>query len=80
MGVDSDRNTESPSQPKVCQFDDPLIVDQEVLGLQVAVEDSTTVTEVNALQDLVQVALMEVVMGEEEERTWRWADGKCESK
>lgn len=57
MGVDPNRNTKSSSQAKVCQFDNSLVVDQEVLGFQVPVEDSTTVTEVNALQDLIQVAL-----------------------
>lgn len=57
MGKDPDRNTRSSSQAKVCQFDNSLVVDQEVLGFQVPVEDSTTVTEVNALQDLVKVAL-----------------------
>lgn len=57
MGVDPDRNTKGPSQAKVCQFDNSLVVDQEVLRFQVPVEDSTTVTEVNALQDLVEVAL-----------------------
>ncbi len=57
MGVDPDRNTKGPSQAKVCQFDNSLVVNQEVLGFQVPVKDSTTVTEVNALQDLVKVAL-----------------------
>lgn len=57
MGIDPNRNTKGSSQAKVCQFDNSLVVDQEVLGLQVPVEDSSTVTEVNALQYLVKVAL-----------------------
>lgn len=57
MRVDPDRNTKGSSQAKVCQFDNSLVVNQEVLGFQITVEDSTTVTEVNALQYLVKVAL-----------------------
>lgn len=57
MGVDPNRNTKRSSQAKICQFDYSLVVDQEVLGFQVPVEDSTTVTKVNALQDLIEVAL-----------------------
>lgn len=47
--VDPDRNTKGPSQAKVCKFDNTFVVNQEVLGFQVPVEDSTTVTKVNAL-------------------------------
>jgi len=57
VGVDPDGNPEGPSETKVGQFDDSFVVDEEVLGLQVPVEDSATVAEVDALQDLVQVAL-----------------------
>lgn len=57
MGVDPDGNTEGPSQAKVCQLDDSLVVNQEVLRFQVPVEDSTTMTEEDPLQDLVEVAL-----------------------
>lgn len=57
MSVDSDRNTKGPRQAKVCQFDDSFVVNQEVLWFQVSVENSAAVTEVNALQDLVQVTL-----------------------
>lgn len=57
VGVDPDRNTKGPGKAEVRQFDDPLVVDKEVLGFQVPVEDSTTVTEKNTFQDLVQVAL-----------------------
>lgn len=57
MGVDPNRNTKGTSQAEVCQFNNSLVIDQEVLGFQVPVEDSTTMTEVNAFQDLVKVAL-----------------------
>lgn len=57
MGVDPDWNTEGSCQAKVCQLNDALVVDEEVLGLEVPVQDAPTVTEVYSLQDLVQVAL-----------------------
>lgn len=57
MGVDPDRNTKSSGQAKVCQFDDALVVDQQVLWFQVPVKDTVTVAEVYSLQDLVEVAL-----------------------
>lgn len=57
MSVDSDRNAEGPRQPEIRQFDDSFVVNQEVLWLQVPVENSAAVTEVDALQDLVQVTL-----------------------
>lgn len=53
MGVDSDRDAKGPSQPKVRQLDDSFVVNQQVLGFQVPVEDSPTVAEQNALQDLI---------------------------
>lgn len=57
MGVDPYRYTKSPSQAKICQFDNSLVINKEVLRFQVTMEDTSTVTEVNALQDLVKVAL-----------------------
>lgn len=57
VGVHPHRNPEGPSQAKVRQFDDTFVVNQEVLGLQVPVEDSTAMAKVNTLQDLEQVAL-----------------------
>lgn len=69
MGVDPDRNTKGPSQAKVCQFNDSLVVDQEVLRFKVPVEDSATVTEVDALQDLVKITL-KGDEGREEQDKW----------
>lgn len=57
MGVDPDRNTKGSSQTKVCQFDNALVVNQQILWFQVTMEHSATVTEVDALQNLVKVAL-----------------------
>lgn len=57
VGVDPDRDPKGSCQAKVCQFNDTLVVDEKVLGLEVPVEDTTTVTEVYSLQDLIQVAL-----------------------
>lgn len=57
MRVDPDRNPKGSCQAKICQFNDALVVNEEVLGLEVPVKDTTTVTEVYSLQDLVQVAL-----------------------
>ena len=57
MGVDSDGDVEGPGQAKVGQFDDPFVVNQQVLRFQVPVEDSATVAEQNALEDLVEVTL-----------------------
>lgn len=57
MSVDPDRDPKGSSQAKVCQFDDALVVNEEVLGLEISVKHTTTVTEVYSLQDLVQVAL-----------------------
>lgn len=60
MGVDPDGNTKGSSQTKVCQFDNALVVDQQILWFQVTMEHSATVTEVDALQYLVKVALNSV--------------------
>lgn len=57
MGVDPDWNTKGSCQAEICQLDDALVVDEEVLGLEVPVQDAAAVTEVYSLQDLVQVAL-----------------------
>lgn len=64
MGVDPDWNTKGSCQTKIGQLDDALVVDEEVLGLEVSVQDAPTVTEVYSLQDLVQVALNGTTMDE----------------
>lgn len=57
MGIYPDWHPEGPGQPKVCQLDHSLVVNQQVLGFQVSVEDPSTVAKQDALQDLVQIAL-----------------------
>lgn len=49
MGVDPDGNPKGSCQAKICQFNDALVVDEEVLGFEVPVKDTTTVTEVYSL-------------------------------
>ena len=67
--VDADGHTESPRQAEVGQLDHALVVDEQVLWLQVAVQHPPAVAELDALQDLVQVAL-EGVVGEVCVRGW----------
>lgn len=76
MGVDPDRNPKGSCQAKICQFNDALVVDEKVLGLEVPMKDTTTVTEVYSLQNLVQVALngtkMIKVKKLYEATKWKW--------
>lgn len=53
MSIDSDRNSKSPGQSKVCQFNDSFVVDQQILWLQIPMEDPPLVTEQDGLHDLV---------------------------
>lgn len=53
MSIDSDRNSKSPGQSKVSQFNDSFVVDQQILWLQIPMEDPPLVTEQNGLHDLV---------------------------
>ena len=57
MSVDPDRDSESAGQTEVSDLDAAILVDQEVLGLHVAVQNSPLVAEQDALQELVEVAL-----------------------
>ena len=59
MCVGSDGHTKCSSQSKVSEFDDTLCTDQEVLRLEVSVQHSVWVAELNALQDLECIALKE---------------------
>jgi hypothetical protein len=42
----------APGQAKVCEFDDAVTRDEQVLRLQVAMNDAMTVKEVDATQNL----------------------------
>jgi len=57
VSVRADGHAEGPRQAEVCQFDLPLGVDEQVLGLQVSMQNPVRVTEGQALQQLEQVAL-----------------------
>ncbi len=57
MGVCSDRDTKRPGQSKVSQFDHALAADEDVLWFEVSVQHTVGVTEGDAIQHLVQVAL-----------------------
>lgn len=57
MCVHSNWHSEGTCQPKVCQLYHSFIIDQQVLGFQVTMQNSATVAEQNPLQDLIQVTL-----------------------
>lgn len=79
MGVDPDWNTKGSRQAKICQLDDALVVDEEVLGLEVPVQDAPAVTEVYSLQDLVQVALHGTKMdGKRRHQSFAWSGLPCQ--
>ena len=49
VGVDADGNSEGARKAKVGDLDGSILVDQEILGLEVAVEDAALVAEEHAL-------------------------------
>ena len=57
MRVCPDGDPKSSTQSKISQFDGPLLVDEQILGLEVTMKHSPGVTEHYALQNLVCVAL-----------------------
>ena len=57
MSVNPYRNAKCPSKTKISQLDNSILVNEQILGLQVSVEDSSLVAKQNARKDLVQVAL-----------------------
>ena len=57
MGVGSYWNPKCPSQAKVCQFYGTLLVNEQVLGLQITMDDPSRMTEYGALENLVRIAL-----------------------
>ncbi len=48
---------ESPAQSKVGQLDGSLLINEQVLWLEVAMQHTSRVAEYNALENLVRVAL-----------------------
>lgn len=57
MSVNSDGDSESPSETEVCDLDGTALVNQQVLRLQISMKNTTLMTEQNSLKDLVGVAL-----------------------
>lgn len=57
MGVGAQGHPEGPSQSKVSQLDGSQLIDEQILGLQVSVDDPMRVAEVHPLQHLEEVAL-----------------------
>jgi hypothetical protein len=44
VGVDADGDAEGPGQPEVCDLDGAVAIDEQVLRLQVAVQDTALTT------------------------------------
>lgn len=57
MGVGAQGHPEGSSQSEVGQLDGPQLVDEQVLGLQVSVDNPMRVAEAHPLQQLEEVAL-----------------------
>ena len=59
VSVCADWNAKGAGQSKVGQLDEAIMVDEQVLGLKIAVKDAASVAEVNALEELEHVGLDE---------------------
>lgn len=59
MGVGAQGHPEGSSQSEVSQLDGTQLIDEQILGLQVSVDDPMRVAEIHALQQLEEVALPE---------------------
>jgi len=55
--VGPDGDSKGPGEPKVGQLEGAVLANEEIVGLEVAVEDAACVAVVNALEHLVQEAL-----------------------
>lgn len=55
--VDSDWDPKGTGQAEICQLNYTFIVNEQVLGLQVSMQNPPTVAEQNPLQDLIKVTL-----------------------
>ena len=59
MRIRFDGQTEGPSEPEISELDDSVLVNEQILRFEVAVEDAVRVAVENALEDLVEVRLRE---------------------
>lgn len=57
MSVSAHWNAESTCKTKVCKFDHAFLVDEQVLRLQIAMQNSVGMTVGQTGQELVHVAL-----------------------
>jgi len=57
MGVGSDWEGESTGKTEISQLEDSVLVDEEVLGLEVTVDDTMGMAEGKAVEELVSVGL-----------------------
>ena len=64
MSVHTDRDTEGSGQTEVSDLDAAVLVNQEILGLHVSVEDSPLMTEQDALQQLKPVKLIQLAISD----------------
>ena len=62
VSVHTDRDTEGPGQTEISNLDASVLVNQEILGLHVSVENSPLVTEQDALQQLKPVKLIQLAI------------------
>lgn len=59
MGVGPQRDTKRSCKTKVCEFEVSVLVDEQVLGLEISMEDPVRVAEVEALDELQREALFQ---------------------
>lgn len=71
MGVGAQRHPEGSSQSKVSQLDGPQLIDEQILGLQVSMDDPMRVAEAHPLQQLEEVTLEQWAR----ERSWQSGGG-----
>ena len=64
MSVHTDRDTKGSGQTEVGNLDASVLVNQEILGLHVPVENSPLMTEQDALQQLKRVKLIQLAISD----------------
>ena len=64
VSVHTNRDTEGSGQTEVSDLDASVLVNQEILGLHVPVENSPLMTEQDALQQLKRVKLIQLAISD----------------
>lgn len=72
MGVGAQGHPKGSSQSKISQLDGPQLIDEQILGLQVSMDDPMRVAEVHPLQQLEEVTLEQWAR---ERRSWQSGGG-----